>query len=137
MPNHYQLLVRQESETPPSYFIQAIFNSYTKAFNKAFTRTSTLFEGSFQAIHVEQESHLLHLCRYIHRNPFDAGLVADPGEWPFSNYLEWIGKRTGSLIDRNFVQEHFPSPETYENFVNDYHPPAKITEIIQKLAFDE
>jgi putative transposase len=136
MPNHYHFLVRQEAETPLCQFIQAVFNSYTKAFNKAFGRSGTLFEGPFQAIHIEQESHLLHLCRYIHRNPLDAGLVTDPGEWPFSNYLEWIGRRTGSLVDRNFVQEHFPSSERYGNFVNDHCQSTKITEIIRKFGLD-
>ena len=33
MPNHYHFVLRQESEKPISGFVQAIFNSYTKAFN--------------------------------------------------------------------------------------------------------
>ena len=136
MPNHYHLLVRQESESPVSEFMQAIFNSYTKAYNKAFNRTGTLFEGPYKAVQVEEDPYLLHLCRYIHRNPLDAGLVKDPDEWPYSNYLEWVGKRAGSLVDLEFVRDFFPRPGEYSRFVMEYTPPPKIAEAIQKLALD-
>ncbi len=49
-------------------------------------------------------------CRYIHANPVKHGQVADLMEWPYSNYLEWIGERNGTLVDRDFVREHFASP---------------------------
>lgn len=49
MPNHYHFLLRQDGETSIADCIQAIFNSYTKAFNKMYHRTGTLFEGRFQA----------------------------------------------------------------------------------------
>ncbi|OGO36627.1 MAG: hypothetical protein A2W35_16565 [Chloroflexi bacterium RBG_16_57_11] len=136
MPNHYHLLVRQESESPVSEFIQAIFNSYTKAYNKAFNRTGTLFEGTYKAILVAEDPYLLHLCRYIHRNPLDAGLVDDPSEWPYSNYLEWVGSRSGSLIDLELVHAFFPEPEKYTRFVMEYTPPPKIAEAIRKLSLD-
>jgi REP element-mobilizing transposase RayT len=63
MPNHYHFLLRQDGEHPVSEFIQRTFNSYTKAFNKKFTRTGTLFESPYKAVPIENETHLLHLCR--------------------------------------------------------------------------
>ena len=69
---------------------------------------------------ITEEAHLLHLCRYIHANPVKDGLVADPAEWSYSNYLEWIGERAGTLVDREFVRAHFPAPELYRAFVADY-----------------
>ena len=60
-----------------------------------------LFEGPFKAIHVDRESYLLHLCRYIHANPVRHGLVSDLERWPYSNYLEWIGARDGELGNRS------------------------------------
>jgi len=41
-------------------------------------------------------------------------------DWPYSNYLEWIGEREGSLVDRDFVQVHFPQPQSYKAFVAEY-----------------
>ncbi len=58
------------------------------------------------------------LCRYIHSNPVKARLVSRPRDWAYSNYREWIGLREGVLVDTAFVQQHFPAPNEYLNFVN-------------------
>ena len=136
MPNHYHFLLRQDGTQPISTLIQAIFNSYTKAFNKMHGRSGTLFEGPFQAVHIAEERYLVHLCRYIHRNPLDAGLVAHPADWLYSNYLEWVERRSGTLVDREFVRSRFPTPEAYEQFVMEYTPPKRITEVVQRLSLE-
>ncbi len=120
MPNHYHFLVRQDGEIPARELIQRVFNSYSKAFNRRFGRSGTLFEGRFKAIHVDKEEYLLHLCRYIHANPVKDGFVVLPEEWQFSNYLEWIGERDGTLVDREFVAEYYPDPAVYAAEVRDY-----------------
>ena len=120
MPNHYHLLVRQDGEHPASLLPQRVFNSYTKAYNKRYDHSGTLFEGPYKALQIERDDHLLHLCRYIHSNPVKHGLVSRPEEWPYSNYPEWVGLRSGELIDRAFVEAHFPSPADYQEFVRDY-----------------
>ena len=136
MPNHYHFLLRQDGEIPISVFIQAVFNSYSKAFNLAFARTGTLFEGPFRAVAIEKYEYLLHLCRYIHRNPVDAGLVKHPAEWQYSNYLEWIGRRAGTLVEMDFVMANYPNPAEYEEFVMDYEPPEKIKVPLKTLMFE-
>jgi len=120
MPNHYHFLLRQDGLQSAGWLPQRVFNSYTKAFNKRYGRTGTLLEGSYRAIHIDQESYLLHLCRYIHANPVRHGLVSDLAQWPYSNYLEWIGVRNEKLVDRAFAREHFPVAESYRQFVLDY-----------------
>ena len=120
MPTHYHLLLRQDGDVSAGLLPQHVFNSYTKAFNKRYGHSGTLFEGRFEALRVDKEAHLTHLCRYIHCNPVKAGLVADPGEWPYSNYLECIGARQGTLVDRAFMQTHFPQAAEYRRFVGDY-----------------
>jgi REP element-mobilizing transposase RayT len=62
MPNHYHFLVRQNSDKSISDFIQAIFNSYTKAFNNRHNRSGPLFEGRFRLIKVDKQDYLIHLC---------------------------------------------------------------------------
>ena len=75
MPNYYHFLFRQDSGILISKFIQRLFNGYTKAINKKYGRNGTLFEGKYHSIEVDNENYLIHLCRYIHRNPFEANLV--------------------------------------------------------------
>jgi hypothetical protein len=69
---------------------------------------------------VENEPYLLHLCRYIHANPVIHGLVDDVADWPYSNYLEWIGEREGTLVDRDFVRAYYPRANDYREFVAQY-----------------
>ena len=120
MPNHFHLLIRQDGDQPAGLLSQRVFNSYSKAYNKRYQHSGTLFQGPYRVKQVVQTVHLLHLCRYIHANPVKDGLVTEPGDWPYSNYLEWIEKREGTLVDRAFVQAHFEQSVRYVEFVLDY-----------------
>ena len=119
--NHYHWLIRQDGDIPASTLPTRVFGSYTQAFNKAYHRTGTLFEGPYQAIAVTTDGYLDHLCAYIHLNPVRHGLVDTPDRWPFCNYLEWIGARNGTLVDHAFVRERFPSPQAYQAYVESPH----------------
>ncbi len=156
MPNHYHFLLRQDGDISLAKAIGSLFNAYVLAVNRQQERSGTLFEGRFEAVHVDKESYLLHLCRYIHANPVKAGLVADPGEWPYSNYLEWVGERPGTLVDREFVETYFPTNSTtsrsfessgrvssgrvvhpYRDFVLDYLQDVKcLPEDIRQYLFE-
>src|SRR5574340_609124 len=105
MPNHYHFLVRQDGNYPAGLLPQSVFNRYSKAFNLRYAHHGTLFESPYKVKPIEKDTHLLHLCRYIHGNPQKDGVVNQVDEWPFSNYLEWIGARNGTLFDPLFVQE--------------------------------
>ena len=76
---------------------------------------------------------MLHLCRYVHWNPLEAGLVTDLRDWPYSNYLEWIGERGGTLVDREFVKSCFSMPEAYIEFVAAGAPPKWIADAIRRF----
>jgi len=119
MPNHYHFLIRQNSEQPAGLLIQKLFNSYTKAYNQLYKHSGTLFERRYQAKQITNMGHLLHLCRYIYNNPVKDGMVPHPSDWPYSNFLEWMGQREGTLVDRVFIQDHFQTPERYRDFIID------------------
>jgi putative transposase len=93
MPNHYHFLLRQDGDDPLNISIGFLFNSYSKAINKKYNKSGTLFEGHFKCVEVDDEKYLLELCRYIHRNPVDDKVTENIEEWVFSNYLEWTGER--------------------------------------------
>ena len=136
MPNHYHYLIRQDGEAPAGRLPQRVFNSYSKAYNKRYEHSGTLFEDNYKVAPVEDDAHLLHLCRYIHANPVKDRLVSDVGDWPYSNYLEWIGEREGTLMDREFVRAHFPSPERYKEFVSDYLAHRRLPEELESYLDD-
>lgn len=97
-----------------------VFGSYSQAFNKAYGHSGTLFEGTFRATLVDTEGYLRHLYRYIHANPVRHGLVSAPELWPYSNYLDWIDQRADTLVDRQFICDHFETPARYQAFVGEY-----------------
>ncbi len=137
MPTHYHILVRIRQEQlserletadisgtatskAVSLAMQKFGISYTKAINKRFDRVGALFQGQFRAKPIQHYSHLINLCLYIHANPVKDGLVCLPEEWEFSNYLEWINLREGTLVNRDFINDHFGTSEEYKQLVMDY-----------------
>jgi REP element-mobilizing transposase RayT len=117
-----------------SLAMQKFLISYTKAINKRFERTGALFQGQFQAKPVTTYKHLLTLCAYIHANPVKDGLAAAPEMWDFSNYLEWLGLRNGTLVNREFIHENFGTGEEYKNFVAEYIQNRKVDEEFRKYV---
>lgn len=136
MPNHYHFLLRQETDQPISKFINVPFNAYTQAVNRHHYRTGTLFEGRFRHVLVDREEYLVHLCRYIHLNPVKAKLVTQPEDWSYSNYLEWVGRRAGTLKDELFVRDRFSNLEEYQRFVADWQDEARCRERIKPFIWD-
>jgi putative transposase len=137
MPNHYHFLFRQDGDRSISEYMQVVFNSYVKAFNKRYHRTGALLEDRFKSVHVKSEAYLTHLCRYIHRNPIDANppLVKVLEDWPYSNYPDFIGKWEGRLIDNEFMKEIFTNSELYKSFVHEA-PSLKVVQRMEKMLLD-
>ncbi|HQV95104.1 MAG TPA: transposase [Anaerolineales bacterium] len=136
MPNHYHFLLLQLTDMPISKFINVLFNAYVQALNLQQSRTGTLFEGRFKHVCVDEWKYLSHLCRYIHRNPVKAGLVIAPEDWAYSNFREWVGLRNSLLKNDEFIQTHFPDPEEYRVFVNDWQDEEKNMGKIGKYIWD-
>jgi REP element-mobilizing transposase RayT len=120
MPNHYHFLLYQKTEQALSKFIGVLFNTYVQAVNRQQGRSGTLFEGRFRHVQVDRDEYVMHLCRYIHLNPVKAGLVPGPGDWLYSNYLDWIGHRPGTLKDEAFIRKYWETPAQYQAFVSNY-----------------
>lgn len=116
MPNHYHFLIRQDGNTSLGELPKRVFGGYSRAVNKRYGWSGTLFEGRFKAKTVTTDNYLYQLCRYINANPVKDGIVKRLEDWPYSNYLEWVGLRDGTLVDRQFVQEVFGDATSYRAF---------------------
>ena len=135
MPNHYHLIVRQEDGGNIGNFLRTTFNAYTQAINKRYNHSGTLFQGQCKSKHLNTNEHCLQAIRYIHRNPLSAFLVSSLREWEFSNYLDWIGLRQGTLADFALRDGVFKTPRDYEKFVEKYIAEEERTKI-EKFLFD-
>ena len=159
MPTHYHLLVQvkqtpqtsevsgepsvrttsevyaEVSSAPISAAMMRLAVSYTKAVNKRYERVGPLFQGAFQARHVERDEYLVHLSRYIHLNPWAAGYVGHAQEWEYSSYPDYLGLRQGTLPAPGAVLGEFSSPNAYRKFVEG--PASEAEERIARLLIDE
>jgi hypothetical protein len=59
-------------------------------------------------------------------------MVAEPGDWPYSNDLEWVGERLGLLVDRDFIKEQFSNSEEYNRFLAEYLHTRRLPDEVMK-----
>lgn len=109
MPTHFHFLiyVRSKETDLIKKNIGVLLSSYTKAINKAFSRTGSLFQNHTKTKLITDERYLLTLTNYIHQNPLRLGLAKKLVDWEFSSYRDYIGKRKGTLIDKTFILKEF------------------------------
>lgn len=87
MPGHLHLLVETNPETTLSDIMHNVTSSYTKYFNKKYSRQGHLFRGRFRATIIEKEANLLKVIRHIHLGPVRLNLCEDFQTYPYSSYL--------------------------------------------------
>ena len=91
MSNHYHLLI----ETPDANLskgMRQLNGVYTQTFNRNHNRVGHVFQGRYKAIHIEKETYLLELARYIVLNPVRAEMVRAAKDWPWSSYRSTTGQ---------------------------------------------
>ncbi len=115
MPTHFHFLIYVNSlETELiKKNIGILLSSYTKAINKAFSRTGSLFQNHTKTKLITDERYLFRLTNYIHQNPLRTGLVKNIIDWEFSSYRDYIGKRKGTLINKTLMQKEFNSIDEF------------------------
>lgn len=86
MTNHVHLLVTPQKKESIAKMLQSVGRRYVQYFNQAYKRTGTLWEGRYKATIIDSEAYLLTCYRYIELNPVRAGIVIQPGEYPWSSY---------------------------------------------------
>ena len=77
MTNHVHLAA-QVGDARLGRLIQSVASTYARRKQQRVPTTGHLFERRYRAILVDTDAYWLTLVRYIHRNPVEAGIVADP-----------------------------------------------------------
>jgi putative transposase len=134
MPNHYHLLVTS-SAPALSRGMQQLGGTYSQRFNRRWSRCGHVFQGRFFSVHLERETHLLELTRYLALNPVRAGLVPDPTDWRWSSYRATAGlEPTPTFLETAWVRDLFrsrrePASRAFSRFVaekNGYDPWSQV-----------
>jgi len=124
MSNHYHLVI-ETPEANLSKGMRQLNGVYTQSFNRTHNRVGHVFQGRYKAIHVEKDSYLLELARYVVLNPVRAGMVRSAKDWRWSSYRQTTGQvkaqkwlNTEWLLTR-FGKTKSKSIDAYKRFVSE------------------
>lgn len=115
MPNHIHLQL-ETIETPLTPIMKNLNTKYAKKFNKKYEFSGHVFEKRYNAVLIDSPDYELTVSKYIHLNPFKAGMVAEPEDYPWSSCRSYLLGDESSLIDTKQVLSYFPNP-----FFKNYH----------------
>lgn len=117
MSNHIHLLVHIHSESLSDIF-HRINTSYAIWFNNKYDRTGFLQDGRFHSEPVESLQYLFSVVRYIHKNPFKAGLEPQLGaNYKWSSFLDYQ-TQSHHLVDIDYIFGVFGGYENFMHFHN-------------------
>jgi putative transposase len=102
---------------PPHQHFSNLFNAYTKAFNKRFSRHGALFERPFKRKLIHDEVYLKQVIVYIHNNPVHHGFCEHPVEYPWSSYLTCLSLKP-TRLNRNAVIGWFDDAANFKYMHN-------------------
>lgn len=139
MPNHFHLLIKQNSANSIDRFMNSLCTRYTMYFNRKYKRIGPLCQDVYKAVMVESDEQLLHLTRYIHRNPISSAtkgdaLRAEITKQP-SSYPEYLEQRKTEWVHPEDILSFFSKtiPQlSYQSFVEQ----SEDLELIANVAID-
>lgn len=76
LPNHFHLLVFQESERAIETFMRRLSSKYSRYIQKKYNRVGHLYQGVYKAKLIADERQLAVESNYILQNPIRAGLIS-------------------------------------------------------------
>ena len=120
--NHFHLLLFSEGGRL-SDAMRFLGGRFTQRINYRDGRDGPIFRGRFTSVAVKSDAHLVQVSRYIHRNPVEAGLVAQPWLWPWSSAQAYLGLvRTPAWLHTEAILEMFGlqgARQKYREFLAD------------------
>lgn len=137
MPNHFHFLVKQTEATTIDHFMRSFCTRYTSYFNRKHRRVGGLFQGVYKAVRVTTDEQLLHLSRYIHRNP-----LASQGRtlrgYTYSSYPQYLGQTRAEWIHPEGILGYYPKSgrKGYQEFVEGQGEESGAI-LIAKLTIDD
>ena len=99
MTNHVHLLLTPSDEAGLGQLMKRLAARQTRYRNRTAGRTGTLWESRYKSSPVDADAYLLACVRYIEMNPVRAGMVAAPGDYPWSSFNARAGKVDAAWLD--------------------------------------
>jgi putative transposase len=119
MNSHFHFLLEVPEQGSLSKIMQGINLAYTLWFNRKYRRVGHVWQDRFKSFLVQRDSRYILACgRYIERNPVRAGLVGNPGDYPWSSFQVHAARKSDGITDTNAILlGEFGSGDSYSSFV--------------------
>lgn len=136
MPNHFHLLIKQVEANTIDRFMNSLMTRYSMYFNRKYKRVGPLFQGLYKAVLVTTDEQLLHLSRYIHRNPASKGSALQSYE--YSSYPVYLEVQKIEWVKSENILAHFSKSRlnSYQSFVENFDLEPNSIDQIQPLLLD-
>lgn len=137
IPNHFHFLLKQLTDDGISIFISKFSNSFTRYINTKHERVGPLFQGTFKAVHIENDEQLLHLWRYISINPVVSYIIKESElfEYAWSSLPEYFSDKP-SILFKDPILSQFSSQQLLRNFILDQIDYGRKLEVIKHLTLE-
>lgn len=145
LPKHFHLLINQKTHGSLEKLIRSLCTRYAIYYNKKYKRSGSLFAGPYKLFQIKDVTQLLHLTRYLHREPFKRnGGYEDSNSYGFSSYKEYLGERVTSWIKAKVVLSYFDKSENkqfkgikgYKNFVEKHELKEKEERMLERIIIE-
>jgi putative transposase len=136
MPNHFHILLQEKAEKGVSQFMHKLCTAYAMYFNTKYKRNGSLFQGPFQARHVDNDRYLKYLYAYIHLNPVkmvdggwgDRKLVDKKKSqehlagYPFSSYLDYTDspRPENTILSKEEFPKYFSTATDFKKMIAEW-----------------
>ncbi|MDO8592648.1 MAG: transposase [bacterium] len=134
-PNHYHFLLGQTAEGGIEKFMHKLSMGYAKYFNEKYSRSGSLFQGAYKAIHADNYGYLLKLLVYVNCN-HEIHNLGKTENWPWASYLDSVGMRSGNLCNLDIVREEFGESENFKSFCQEIIPDIKENKVLKKYLLE-
>jgi len=127
MPNHWHLVVWPRGDTELSRFMHWITTTHARRW-RSHRQThgyGPVYQDRFRAVPVQDDGHLVRLCRYVERNALRAGLVERAEDWRWGS----LWQRVKNCHPVPLSAWPIPTPPEWARIVNEPLPVAELTVI--------
>lgn len=129
MPNHFHLLIHQNSEHGIDHFMRSLLTKYVRYFNTHYNRLGPLFQGPYKAVRIENEYQFIYISKYIHRNPLSLSAYEESPrrlrEYTYSSYGNYLQNFTQAWVQPGAILSYFSRTypqSSYESFIEQSLP---------------
>ena len=126
MPNHFHLILHENTEGGISKFMAKLLTAYSMYFNTKYQRSGPLFTRPFRSEHIKNESQYMYIFSYVHLNPISI----------FDKKWKEEGIKNKKEAE-DFLEKYQLS--SYQDFLNKNRPESVIIDfsLIPKYIKDE